>query len=585
MRSKFKDDVSISAQPQTPPESDGPGTASDVAGAVMTTQSRSIVAAEPQAATPPIDVAVNPFIAPPTAPEAFNLVSTKPSEMKLEGTVSIKIGSSEVQYAETWVPDAEKWFDRLRDEVPWSPENIMMYGKPLVLRRETCNYGEDYEYNKLAKPAVPWAGPVLELKTMLEEYTGRVYTQCACNLYPDGETGIGLHHDKRHPVLVASISFGAVRAIGFAPKRGKLDKSLPMIPLASGSLLMFPDAINDNYKHTIVEERSVRGPRISVTFREFAANEEKGKKVTRQMSPNSALPAITAPAFQSVADFVNAYETTDKTIADRTGKFVGAIDEAKQKQDDIVPYLSYMQSLLSKKGSNHHLVTEARKNGKNIPWWTDYYEKYKNRLWESLRTMERRIDAYRKDPSVPRAKPGSGKGKHLTQLEHKLLGTATTVHEALTDINAGRIDDAVKKLKSNLPTQDRIDEYLDRGVKLTLVNPDGSAKPQPDNSQLQAGSTVEPPPLSSHAPATRAAPGNTAIPAALAKLARVECADHKDPLNRDKNGRLVVECFFVMSDGEKVDFMKSVEKLGHVRSTQLMWAAPIKEARGQSDDI
>lgn len=214
--------------------------------------------------------------------------------------------------------------------------------------------------------------------------------------------------------------------------------------------------------------------------------------VTRQMSPNLALPAITPPTFQSVADFVEAYKTTDKTIADLTAKFVEAADVAKQKHDDILPHLAYMQSLLSKKGSNHHLVVEARKRGERVPWWTQYYNAYKNKAWESLRTMERRIAAYRKDPNVRPTKPGSGTGgdkpKHLTRLEHKLLGTATSVHEALTDINAGRVDDAVKKLKENLPTQDRIEEYLERGVNPALANPDGHAKAQADSSEQQQGS-------------------------------------------------------------------------------------------------
>jgi hypothetical protein len=122
--------------------------------------------------------------------------------LKTEGLTSIKLGDGDLLYADTWLADAEQWFKRLKNEIPWSPERVKMYGKPLVLKRETCNYGDDYDYNVNAKPAVEWDGPVLELKRMLEEATGRVFTQCACNLYPDGETGIGLHHDKRHPCIV-----------------------------------------------------------------------------------------------------------------------------------------------------------------------------------------------------------------------------------------------------------------------------------------------------------------------------------------------------------------------------------------------
>ena len=215
-----------------------------------------------------------------------------------------------------------------------------------------------------------------------------------------------------------------------------------------------------------------------------------GKKissVTRQMSPNSDLPTPARSAFRSVTDFIAAYETTDKTIADLTVNFVGAADLAKQKQDLIVPYLAVMQSMLSKKGVSHHLVIEAREKGHKIPWWSAYYGQYKERLWESLRTMERRIAQYRKDPSVGTIKPGKDtKPKHLTQLEHKLLGTATCNREVIVDLRAGRVEEAIAKLDKNTPTQDRIDEYFAHGVKRTQDNPDGEARVQPHDLEQQS---------------------------------------------------------------------------------------------------
>ncbi len=215
-----------------------------------------------------------------------------------------------------------------------------------------------------------------------------------------------------------------------------------------------------------------------------------GKKissVTRQMSPNSDLPTPACSAFRSVTDFIAAYETTDKTIADLTGNFVGAADLAKQKQDLIVPYLAVMQSMLSKKGVSHHLVIEAREKGHKIPWWSAYYGQYKERLWESLRTMERRIAQYRKDPSVGTIKPGKDtKPKHLTHLEHRLLGTAASSREVIVDLRAGRVEEAIAKLDKNTPTQDRIDEYFARGVKPSHDNPDGDARAQTDDLEQQS---------------------------------------------------------------------------------------------------
>jgi hypothetical protein len=46
--------------------------------------------------------------------------------------------------------------------------------------------------------------------------------------------------------------------------------------------------------------------------------------VSRHLSPNSDLPTGVPTTFQSLQDFVKAYEITDKKIADLTGNFVGA---------------------------------------------------------------------------------------------------------------------------------------------------------------------------------------------------------------------------------------------------------------------
>ena len=117
--------------------------------------------------------------------------------------------------------------------------------------------------------------------------------------------------------------------------------------------------------------------------------------VTRQMSPN---PEI-VPAFKSVSDLLAAYRTTDAAVVKLATKFGGKLGEAKSVQDELVPHMAYMQSLLSKQGDNHHLVIEARNSGEDIPWWTDYYALYEDRLWESIRTMQRRIAAYKNDPT------------------------------------------------------------------------------------------------------------------------------------------------------------------------------------------
>jgi hypothetical protein len=175
------------------------------------------------------------------------------------------------------------------------------------------------------------------------------------------------------------------------------------------------------------------------TQSQAAPDSAAASKVTRQLSRNSVPQPITAPAFQSVADFVSAFTDKKKTIDDLTKKFVAKVGEAKQAQDDILTHLVYMQSLLSKKGTNHHLVVAARKQGKKIPWWTDYFEAYKDKLWGSLRTMERRIAAYRNDPTEPTSKSDPDPVPHLNKSARKALieGNHKAV-EIVIALEAGR---------------------------------------------------------------------------------------------------------------------------------------------------
>jgi hypothetical protein len=146
-----------------------------------------------------------------------------------------------------------------------------------------------------------------------------------------------------------------------------------------------------------------------------------GGKVSRHLSPNLPALVVAAPAFQSVADLMSAYDNKKKTIDNLASKFVDRAGEAKKAQDDILPHLADMQSLLSKKGTNHHLVIAARKQGHKIPWWTEYYESYKDKLWESLRTMERRIAAYRRDPTAPAPNPDLDPVPHFNKAARKAL--------------------------------------------------------------------------------------------------------------------------------------------------------------------
>lgn len=58
-------------------------------------------------------------------------------------------------------------------------------------------------------------------------------------------------------------------------------------------------------------------------------------------------------------------------------------------------------------------------------------------------------------------------GGHLTQLEAQLLGTASAGHDLVKAIRlGGNVDEAIKDFEDNAPTQERVEEYIERPVKV-----------------------------------------------------------------------------------------------------------------------
>ena len=188
--------------------------------------------------------------------------------------------------------------------------------------------------------------------------------------------------------------------------------------------------------------------------------------VTRQLSHNLKLATgVTVPRYQSVAALVEAYKAKDKTIADLTITFVSKAGAAKEAQDDILSAFPLHAVAIVQEGQRyHHMIVQARKKGEEIPWWTDYYEQYQDRLWESLRTMERRLAAYRKDPTLPHPPPDPA--LQLRKSDRKALIDAAGIGmEIVTAPGAGRRGLAIPFVDryKEVITRKRLDDILHAG--------------------------------------------------------------------------------------------------------------------------
>jgi hypothetical protein len=122
-----------------------------------------------------------------------------------------------------------------------------------------------------------------------------------------------------------------------------------------------------------------------------------------------------------------------------------------------------MQSLLSKKGVNHGFVIEARQQGENIPWWSEYYDSYKDKLWESLRTMERRIAEYRIDPSLPKKKPPASVAQLRKSDRIALVDAAGIGTELVTALEEGGDPAPFIARYQQVVTRKRLDNILHVG--------------------------------------------------------------------------------------------------------------------------
>jgi alkylated DNA repair dioxygenase AlkB len=196
----------------------------------------------------------------------------------------------ELHYYPHFLDDPDHLFLQA-ERMSFSDEIVTMYAKRNVIRRRTVDYGLSYTYNPTAKPSIEWEPLPWALKQTLEEQFGVDFPQCACNEFVDHDAYIGPHHDKgtiigdekREPLYVASISLGAMRRMVLTPPDAKL-KGVPItvnglakvpgsrvVELAPGSLILFTNAFNRVWKHSIPKDLKhlVSGKRISLTYRHF----------------------------------------------------------------------------------------------------------------------------------------------------------------------------------------------------------------------------------------------------------------------------------------------------------------------------
>lgn len=167
---------------------------------------------------------------------------------------------------------ADRMLVDLVRSLPLEAESPIMFGRPVTVRRRTCGIGEKglrYRYSGIERVAHPWPSGFAPLLDRLEAATGSRFNFALCNLYPDGDVGLGWHSDDEHDLArdapIASLSFGAER--DFMVRLGRVGRACLTVALESGSLLVMGGALQRFYQHRVPPRRRCEAPRLNLTFR------------------------------------------------------------------------------------------------------------------------------------------------------------------------------------------------------------------------------------------------------------------------------------------------------------------------------
>lgn len=172
--------------------------------------------------------------------------------------------------------EAKECFAELMSEIGFKSERYEFESVVVETKRKVAYVGDRaYNYSGQEYSGDPWIPILSELKRRVEELTGFEFNAALCNLYENGEAGMGWHVDKEPELgdepVIASLSLGAARRFAFRSRRDVSGlKNPPKVAeymLGSGDLLIMKGKTQKLFEHCVIKDKSVKNPRINITFR------------------------------------------------------------------------------------------------------------------------------------------------------------------------------------------------------------------------------------------------------------------------------------------------------------------------------
>lgn len=167
-----------------------------------------------------------------------------------------------VVYRPRWLDPAtaQRWFETLRDEVPWQSHQRPMYDRVVDVPRLTAGF-------RLASEKLP---SVLRVAAeLLNREVGAPFNAVGLNHYRDGNDSVAPHNDKLYSIVaphpIALLSLGAARRMDIRAKQAP--RTAIRIELEPGSLLVMSHASQHHWDHGVPKTKAPVGERISLALR------------------------------------------------------------------------------------------------------------------------------------------------------------------------------------------------------------------------------------------------------------------------------------------------------------------------------
>ena len=170
--------------------------------------------------------------------------------------------------------EASSLFIKLKREVNWQQESMMMYGKEINFPRLISWYADEslnYSFSGITMKPHTWTNELLEIKTKVEDLVGSTFNSLLINYYRSGMDSISWHQDNEkefgvNPVI-ASVSLGSERT--FKLRRINDTAQVISFDLEPGSLIVMSGELQVNWQHSLPKRTKVKEGRINLTFRKI----------------------------------------------------------------------------------------------------------------------------------------------------------------------------------------------------------------------------------------------------------------------------------------------------------------------------